>query len=67
MCSLVPKPPPFFVLWFAFSIIHRSGTQTKEQKWGRPGNEAKERVRRKKMKTAKVVLYWTKDTVGSRE
>ena len=22
--SLVPRPPPFFVLWFAFSIIHGS-------------------------------------------
>ena len=20
LCSLVPKPPPFFVVWFAFSI-----------------------------------------------
>ena len=23
-CSLVPRPPPFFVLQFAFSIIHGS-------------------------------------------
>ena len=29
--SLVPRPPPFFVLRFAFSIIHGSG------KRGRPG------------------------------
>ena len=35
--SLVPRPPPFFVLRFAFSIIHGSGlywTQTEEQKTG---------------------------------
>ena len=50
--SLVPRPPPFFVLRFAFSIIHRSGrawktfrfrvlywTQTEEKKTG----EARER------------------------
>jgi len=35
--GLVPRPPPFFVLRFAFSIIHGSGlhwTQTEEQKNG---------------------------------
>ena len=36
--SLVPRPPPFFVLRFAFSIIHWSGalplSQTEEQKTG---------------------------------
>ena len=31
-----PRPPTFFfVLWFAFRIIHRSGRHSK--KWGRPG------------------------------
>ena len=40
IASLVPRPPPFYVLRFAFSIIHGSGTQTEEQKRGRPGNEA---------------------------
>ena len=33
--SLVPRPPPFFVLWFAFSIIHGSGRAS--EKRGRPG------------------------------
>ena len=28
-CSLVPRPPPFFVLRFAFSIIHGSGRVAK--------------------------------------
>ena len=40
IASLVPRPPPFYVLRFTFSIIHGSGTQTEEQKRGRPGNEA---------------------------
>ena len=43
--SLVPRPPPFFVLRFAFSIIHGSGKRTEEQrinKRGRPRNEATE-------------------------
>ena len=31
--SLVPRPPPFFVLRFAFSIIHGS---RKRKKWERP-------------------------------
>ena len=35
VASLVPRPPPFFVLRFASSIIHRSG---RAQKTGRPGN-----------------------------
>ena len=30
-CSLVPRPPPVFVLWFA-NTIH--GMQTEEQKTG---------------------------------
>ena len=34
-CSLIPRPPPFYVLRFAFSIIHGSG-----RAWGRPGNKA---------------------------
>ena len=44
--SLVPRPPPFFVLRFAFSIIHGSGRaryterKPKNKKRGRPGNEA---------------------------
>jgi len=44
LASFVPRPPPFFVLQFAFSVIHGSGrhseTQTEDQKWRRPGNEA---------------------------
>ena len=50
-CSLVPRPPPFFVLRFAFSIIHGSGSgralfrytelKLKKKKQGRPGNEAR--------------------------
>ena len=28
VCSLVPRPP-FFVLWFVFSIIHGSGRAQK--------------------------------------
>ena len=35
--SLVPRPPPFFVLRFAFSIIHGSGRARKTGKL-RPGN-----------------------------
>ena len=27
--SLVPRPPPFFVLQFAFSIIYRNGSAVK--------------------------------------
>ena len=48
--SLVPRPPPFFVLRFAFSIIHGSRSSTSvyyterklknKKKWGRPGNKA---------------------------
>ena len=47
--SLIPRPPPFFVLWFAFSVIYgsgsaaknrRSSTSVKNKKRGRPGNEA---------------------------
>ena len=35
--SLVPRPPPFFVLWFAFSIIHGSGRARKTGKtWSHP-------------------------------
>jgi len=30
--SLVPRPPLFFVLWFAFSIIHGSGRAQKTGK-----------------------------------
>ena len=33
--SLVPRPPPFFVLRFSFGIIHGSG---RARKRGRPGN-----------------------------
>ena len=33
--SLVPRPTPFFVLRFAFSIIHGGG---RVRKRGRPGN-----------------------------
>ena len=41
LCSLVPRPPPFFVLWFVFSIIHGSRRPAKNGKMGRPaGNEA---------------------------
>ena len=29
--SLVPRPPPFFVLWFAFSIIHSSRRHSKNR------------------------------------
>ena len=50
--SLVPRPPPFFVLRFVFSIIHGSGRHSsasvyytehkpKNKKRGRPGNEAR--------------------------
>jgi len=45
--SLVSGPPTFFVLRFAFSIIHGSGSvycterKPKNKKRGRPGNEAK--------------------------
>ena len=35
-CSLVPRPPLFFVLWFAFSIIH--GSRRAAKKRGSPGN-----------------------------
>ena len=35
MYSLVPRPPPFFVLRFSFSIIHGSEERKKR---GRPGN-----------------------------
>ena len=52
--SLVPRPPPFFVLWFAFSIIHvfcssicvpyntqnYTERKPKNKKQGRPGNKA---------------------------
>ena len=35
--SLVPRPPPFFALWFAFSIIHGSGRARKMGKaWSHP-------------------------------
>ena len=53
MCSLVPRLPPFFVLWFAFSIIHGSrralpciilNTNRSTKKLGRPGNKAIECV-----------------------
>ena len=43
---LVPRPPPFFVLQFVFSIIHGSTSvyytehKPKNKKRGRPGNEA---------------------------
>ena len=43
--SLVPRPPPFFVLQFPFSIIHRSGVlyyterKPKNKKRGRPVNK----------------------------
>ena len=30
--SLVPRPPPFFVFWFSFSIIHGSGRAQKTGK-----------------------------------
>ena len=43
--SLVPRSPPFFVLRFAFSILHGSRRHTehkpKIKKQGRPGNEAR--------------------------
>ena len=42
--SFVPRPPPFFVLQFSFSIIHRSGYYTERKlknKRGRPGNKAR--------------------------
>ena len=32
--SLIPRPPPFFVLRFAFSIIHEAENSDKR---GRPG------------------------------
>ena len=35
--SLVPRPPPFFVLWFVYYTEHKP----KNKKWGRPGNEAR--------------------------
>ena len=35
--SLIPRPPPFFVIRFAFRIIHRSWKVGKK-KQGRPGN-----------------------------
>ena len=31
-CSLVPRPLPSFVLWFAFSVIH----EAEDSEWGRP-------------------------------
>ena len=35
--SLVPRPPPFFVLWFVFSIIHGSERVRKTGKaWSHP-------------------------------
>ena len=38
--SLIPRPPPFFVLRFAFSIIHRSGRVRKTGKaWSHPWRE----------------------------
>ena len=50
-CSLIPRPTPFFVLQFAFTIIHGSRhrssasvyyvehkLKTKQKQWGRPGN-----------------------------
>ena len=45
LCSLVPKPPPFFVVWFAFSIaaaLQLSGVilnTNKTENGGRLGNE----------------------------
>ena len=51
ICSLVPRPTPFFVLQFAFSIIHGGvfcalllsciilDTNWRTKKRGRPGNE----------------------------
>lgn len=32
--SLVPMPPPIFVLWFAFSILH--GSERHSEKQGSP-------------------------------
>ena len=32
--SFVPMPPPIFVLWFAFSILH--GSRRHSEKWGSP-------------------------------
>ena len=69
MYSLVTKPPPFFVLWFVFSIIHRSGrvvfrfhvlywTQTKEQKkQGRPGNKAGDCISCKKCSQVAAFIH----------
>ena len=42
--SLNPRPPPFFVLQFSFSIIHGSryyNERKPKNKRGRPGNEAR--------------------------
>ena len=45
MCSLVPRPTPFFfVLWFAFNYYIEHKPKNKIKKQGRPGNEASECV-----------------------
>ena len=37
--SLVPRPPPFFALWFSFSITMVKYTEAQEhEKRERPGN-----------------------------
>ena len=51
-CSLIPRPPLFFVLWFAFSIIHRSGRAA-----GRPGNEARKNVCSNLSTKVKTIFY----------
>ena len=41
--TLIPRPPLFFVIWFAFSKLHGSWNYTEpklKNKNGRPGNEA---------------------------
>ena len=38
MPSLIPRPPPFFVLWFVYNT--QTERKPKNKKWGRPGNEA---------------------------
>ena len=32
--SLIPRPPPFLVIWFMFSILQAT------KSWAGPGNEA---------------------------
>ena len=59
-CSLVPRPPLFLILWFAFIILQLLSiilnTNRREKKIGNPGNEAIATLSEEKL-TGKKIVY----------